>query len=286
MKRKTIRRLWISLAAVTGIVLAVAVICLNLLYGTPEWYQPQAMTAEQREAAAQRATSKLAMVQNVAAQVRADERAALRDSSTAPAPGSITVSFTDDEINAFFEKWSAWQSVRASYQRFLIDPRIVLRTGRMILAGRLKDIDAVASLHFEPRIDPQGRLSLKLAKIQGGKLPLPEATIRQYQHRAADAVQRRMPLWRRQASIDPTGVANSSAISAAMGQLLIDVLNDRSSEPVLFLPLVEKGSIPVRLTEVRIDDHALTLTVQPMTPPQRAELLEKIRDGSAQAAGR
>jgi hypothetical protein len=159
----------------------------------------------------------------------------------------------------------------------------VLQDGRLILAGRLRDVDAVTSVHFEPNIDENGKLRLRLARVLAGKLPLPQAAFQKYQEQAAAGVQRRLPWWRRAAAIDATGVPNSSAISAAMGQLLIDVLNDQPTEPVLFVPLIDGGkTIPARLSHVKIADQSLTLTVQPMAAHERTELLRRIRgDASA-----
>ena len=64
---------------------------------------------------------------------------------------------------------------------------------------------------------------------------------------------------RKFANIDSTGVANNNAISAAMGQLLVNVLREHSSEPLLFLPMIEHGCLPVRVSEVKLEDHTVTL---------------------------
>ncbi len=280
------KRLWFAAATVLSIVVGLALTGWVLLHGTPDWYQPLAMSLEQREAAAQRATNKLAAVQNEAARLRAVERLARNHSAspvaTRPA-NAIIISFTDEEINAFFDKWSVWQNVKASYERFITDPCIVLKDGRLILAGHLREIDAVASVHFEPRIDDRGRLELQLMRVLGGKLPLPSGIFEKYQTKAANSVAAQLPHWQQRAAIDSSGVANSSAISAVMGQLMIAVLNEHPADPVLFLPLVERGSIPVHLSDVKIEDHSLILTVEPMTPEQRAQLLGRIRDGQVAA---
>jgi hypothetical protein len=288
MKKQKKWKRWIfwTVGAVGAIALTVLVTVWVLVRGTPDWYELAELTPQRRDAAAQRAEAKLVTVQNEAALARATERAAAASSSSAssrdrsatqPNPRSITVSFTDDEINAFFDKWSVWQSVRASYERLLTNPRIVVKDRRIILAGRLAEIDAIASLHFEPKIDQHGRLELTLARTLAGNLPLPDALFDKYRQRASGAIARQMPLWRQQASIDRTGVANSSAISSAMSQVLMNVLNERPSDAVLFLPLVDQGSIPVKLTAMKIEDHTITLTVHPMTPAERSDLLARIK---------
>src|SRR4051794_26110023 len=119
MARKWKKRLAVTAAMLVGGVVGTVLVLWMMMRGTPDWYRPRMMTVEQLEAAAQRATNKLAMVQNEAARARAVERAGRNRStasSTTPAttlpaaPGAITVSFTDDELNAFFDKWSVFQS--------------------------------------------------------------------------------------------------------------------------------------------------------------------------------
>jgi hypothetical protein len=68
-------------------------------------------------------------------------------------------------------------------------------------------------------------------------------------------------------------------VSAVMGQLLVDVLNQQSADAVMFLPLVERGSIPVKVLSVRIEGHTLTLVVEPMTAGERKDLVERLRSG-------
>ena len=55
------------------------------------------------------------------------------------------------------------------------------------------------------------------------------------------------------------------------------VLHDRPAEPILFLPLVDQGAVAVKLTHIDIDDHALTLTVEPLTSDERVDLLARIK---------
>jgi uncharacterized protein YpmS len=278
--KKWTKKILFAVAILLAIGLIILLSGVVMLRGTPDWYQPGAMTAEQREEAAQRATNKLAIVQNAAVQMRVDEMQAATSPST-KSRDAITISFTDDEMNAFFEKWSVLQNIKANYEKFVTDPAIILQDGRIILAGRAKDIGAIVSFHFEARIDEQGRLDFKLVRILAGNLPLPQALVTSYQHQAAGEIDKNMPTWRRRASINSIGVANPSAISAAMGSLLENILNQQTADAVLFLPLLERGSIPVKVLDVQVADHALTLIVQPMTPPERAELLRKIRGDNA-----
>lgn len=283
---KWLKRIVAVLAVLLVLIVVLAGVALILVQSTPDWYQPGAMSEERRREAAQSATNKLITLQNETAGARADEQAALRNRrGPGTRPAGLVITLTDDELNALLTNWSAWQSVRSSYEKFLKDPYIILMDGRVVLSGRLKELDAaVASVHFEPRIDEQGRLHLTLAKVLAGKLPLPAATMASYQKRAADAVNRRLPQWRERAAIDPTGIANDATVSAVMGEMLMNVLNSQPSAPVVFMEVVSKGRMPMKLADIDIQDHAITLTVQPMTLQEREELLRTIRNESPAAS--
>lgn len=288
--KKWTKRLSVSGAVLLGTLIVVVLICVILLRGTPDWYQPSVMSAEQRAAAAQRATNKIAIMQNQAARVRADEHADTQGgkspSTTSRPANAITISFSDEEINALIEDWTKLPDVRQVYERFMTEPRVAIQDGNVILAGKVKDLSAVASLHFEPKIDAEGMLSLKLVKILAGKLRLPAAVFGAYEEKLTKGIATRQPNWRRQADIDPTGLANSAAISAEMSDLVLAVLDDEPADPVLFLrqsPL-NSASIPVKISEVTVEDHSITMIVAPMTPDQRATLLKRIREPNADQA--
>ena len=108
------------------------------------------------------------------------------------------MTFTDDELNAFFDKWFAWNNWKAAYEPHVTDPILLLEDGRLILAARAKELDTIASLQFEPRIDDAGRLDLRLVRVLGGNLPLPHGVLERYRTRLADSMRRRLPRWREQ----------------------------------------------------------------------------------------
>lgn len=276
--KKWKKRVMQSSAVLTGIVILLALTGWFLIRRVPDWYRPAGMTPAQLDAAAQSAEQKLVAVHNAAVQARADESVARRNATTL-AINNFTITFTADEINAFVEKWSVWQTVKQSYARFVTDPYIVFRDGRLILAGRVSELGSVASIHFEPKIDAQGKLRIELVRILAGRLPLPQAVLTRYERQATAGIARRMPAWRRLAAFDSTGLANSSAIQAVMGKLLIDTISQQPIDPVLFIPLADNRTIPVKLLEVKIEEQAITLTFQPMTPAERDALLMRIRQG-------
>jgi hypothetical protein len=244
------------------------------------------MSPAQRQAAAQSAENKFTDIQNRAARLRAGERAARnlqQPPATRPAD-AITIAFTEDELNAFFDKWSVFQNWKAAYDRYLEDPVVILQDGRIILAGKVKELGLVASLHFAPKIDETGKLDLRLVQILGGRLPLPEAVIGRYQDRVIAHLAPRLAGWQRSSAFDASGSANSSAIAAVATMQLVHILRHEPAESIVFLPVLgEKGSVPVRVTNLRVEKGAMTLTVVPMTHDERAALLQRIRSGDGHA---
>jgi hypothetical protein len=283
---RRIRRIFIALACLIAAIAILSAVGVSMFKGTPDWYlvKPQHSPAR-KESSARAAENKLIDARNWAALLRADQvraAAAKTQGATAPvarAEGSHVIEITQEELDALLDKWSTMYGWRQGYDQFIEDPRLILRDGALILAARVKELGAVASFHFRPAIDDKGQLHLDLTRVAGGKLPLPDAVWRPWRDRIVGALQTRMPTWRQQARIDPAGSANFAAMSATLSRLLFAVLDRRAGEPVLFLPLVERGeAVPVRVTQAAVAQDKLTLVVQPLNSTERAGLLERIRN--------
>ena len=80
------------------------------------------------------------------------------------------------------------------------------------------------------------------------------------------------------------GVANGDAIQAVMGKLLTDVLNNQPSDPLTFVPLADGRNLTVKILDVKVDAHKMTMTVQPMSQAQRTAALKRIQSGWTVAA--
>jgi hypothetical protein len=171
--------------------------------------------------------------------------------------------------------------VRESYERYIDDPVIVLQPGRLILAGKLrfKDLDLVVSVHFEPRITPEGKLDMNLVNILGGRLPLPEQFMEPMKERMHEYLANRLPDWCSKANIEASGATNKEAMKVAVAKLAMLSADHQPGEPVVFFPLVSQGLIyvPVKLKGIAIDKSGLTLTVVPMNAAERGRLLERIK---------
>jgi hypothetical protein len=285
-RRKWVRRLLLLVATVMVVVLGGAMVVVWMMRSQPAFYRPAQLTDAQRADAAKSAEDKFIRIQNEAARTRAavsaQRRRASTSSSTQPiifngAP--VTITFTEAEINAFFDKWSHFQNWKATYEPYIEDPVVILKDNRVILAARLKDPNLVLSLHFEPSIDETGRLQLELKRILGGMLPLPEAIMKKHQDRLTASLARRLPGWQHGAEIDAGGAVNASAIAASAGKLFVRIFRHEPVEPVLFLPVFgQKGSVPMRIQAMEVIEGAMTMTIHPMSRQEQIELLERIRE--------
>jgi hypothetical protein len=121
-------------------------------------------------------------------------------------------------------------------------------------------------------------LDLELDQVLAGRLPLPQTFLDRYRTSARTRLEAALPGLQHKAEFKPDGSANAEAMSAAMAKLFLHVLRGEAAEPVLFLPVRNERSIPVRLTDVAVDDKTLTLTVKPLNAAERVALLERIRE--------
>jgi hypothetical protein len=164
------------------------------------------------------------------------------------------------------------------YDQYLTEPRLVIHESRIILAGKLKELnDTVVSMHFEPTIDDDGNLRLEIARMLAGKLPLPRGVFGEYRERVTESLGRRLPMWQQLANVDASG-ANDYAVKTAMGKMLLRALSDEPTEATIFLPATQSGRVPVHVRDVKIEDDTLTLTVEPLNAAERSTLLARLRE--------
>jgi uncharacterized protein YpmS len=256
----------------------------------PTGYFPRLLTAAEREAAAKRLElDKLPQLLNLANQAQANAASAHRAEvrgEAAPAASTrpiapVTVTFTQDEINASL--WKQVERYKSTYERYLNEPYVSLEEGTIVLMGHVPEYGRVASASFEPRLDDKGMLRCDLTSLKLGSLPLPEGLLSKQRSKVENALRSRLPEWQNRADIGPTGVINADGRAAALSQLVLRILSHQPSPAVVFLPkdiqkMSEKGSVPVKLTNVGVEKGALTVTIEPMTADERAALLETIRE--------
>lgn len=289
-----LKRLLIAVAVVILLAILATAVGYRQMHGVPDFYAHRNLNAQQMATAAETGLNKLINVQNWAAEHRARESARLHVGATnpaaatapasKPAANTTTVEFSEDELNAFFQKWVSKEGWADKFGKYVADPAIFLQDNRVILAGTVKDMNTLASVYFEPKLDADGNLDLRLVKVLGGNLPLPKAVWAAQRDKLAQAVTDHLPEWKRDAAISPTGTANLDAVSAGLSEALLNVLRDRPSEPVIFLPVINAGAVPARLTAVSIADKTLSVTVAPMTPAERQAFLDRLKGTRPQTA--
>ena len=293
--------------------IAVAITGWLMLRGTPAWYRVDAATFAQQQTAASNVEEKLIHIHNWLAGSRA-RRVAAAPSTQSPAT-SVTaaiaghdpdqpfqIQFTDDELNAFFHKWTdspdqpgesgasdenSAETARkmrlmGAANQYIASPRLVFHDNKLILAALVKDFGMVVSLEFEPRINAQGNLEMNLQRVLGGILPLPDGLIGKRREQLERVLRRKLLNYQRSAQIYPDGSVNSAATAAGMNELLLAALNHEPADAVLYAPY--NGSInhsmPLKLTAVSIQGNLLSMTVQEMNPAERVALLARITSAS------
>ena len=247
--------------------------------GQPEWYTRQPMDLAQLEAAAARAERQMQRTVSWAQDQQAYAVSSARGAPSTNPSKSIDITFTQDELNGFFHKWDSTFGWSTAYSHYISDPQIALRDGRLILAATVNDLGSVVSIELTPHLE-KDQLYLSISRVLAGKLPLPTALLSHYRQQLESAINTKLPDWRNGADIAPQGGANPDAVPAAMSQLLLDALQDRPAPPVLFLPYSMQShpkSLPVKVTDLHIEDRTLTMTVEPLDPSARAALLDHLR---------
>ena len=262
------KRLLLALAVFFTAAILLAAAGIYLYKHAPSWYAPRTMSEDQRLQASRSAEDKMIRTYNWAS----------RQARATSQPTATTVTFTTDEINAFFEKWEILSDPH--WQAFVSDPMLVVHDHQLVLGGLFKPLNTIISLHFQPSLDETGRLHLHLQRIMGGQLPLPMTFFNHQRQIILDGVRPRLAQWQHQAHIDRQG-ANDAMIAAAMTQLFLTVFSDDPAEPVIFLPANDQRAMPARLTDIKIENSSITLRVEPMSQAEREAFLARVRGWSS-----
>ena len=291
---KWLKRLLVAVACLLVVLIIGAAVGWSMLRGRPDWYAEQPADPAAQAAAAARAEEELRRTIDWAASQQAEERRLghappTTSASTAPATNpaatrSLTVRFTEQELNAAFTKWERAYRWDEKFGQYLSDPRIVLHDKRVIFAGVVKDTGTLVSLHFAPKMQPDGRARFDLKRVLGGKLPLPQSAFDQHRQQLEDRLKAALPALQQGARIAPDGSANDKAVAATLSKLLLRVLAGEPDEAVLFLTANQGTQVPVKLTAVKVDGKAISLTVGLLNASERAALLARIREPYEPAA--
>jgi uncharacterized protein YpmS len=275
-ERKSLR--WLKRVIVAGVTLIVVTIVAGayLLRRAPSWYARPALTVEQRDALARHAENELLRTREFATAAWAAEGQATSN----PSPKPMVVRLTQDELNSLIAKWDQHNGWRSTYEQYVADPVVVFRKDRVIVAGMVRDFGAVVGLQFGAKVGKAGDLDVDLVRVTGGNLPMPERMYGKYRDKLVNALRAKLPNWQRAAAVRPDGTTNNKAVIAGMSKLLLSALQDNPADAVVFLPLdtVGRGSVPVRVTDVDVEDGSVSMTIVPMTAPQRQAMIQRLKE--------
>jgi hypothetical protein len=270
--RRLLRKFFITLLAIVLVALIAGLVLLWLVQAPPSYYQPLALTPQQLEDAAKRAEDKFVEIRNVAG-----------GAAAATSDSTFQVTFTQEELNAFLQKWTELSQVRKALGGRLTRPAVVLRADRLILAGKVNagQLDSIVGVEFRPSIDGQGRLRMDIEQVSAGKLPVPLAMLSGSFSEGIKALRANLPRWRREARLqtNSSGAAtfDDDAMNVVYAELLLAVLDGRAVEATFPIPLDGRRGVPAEITSLKLEDGAITAQVRLLTPAERADFLQRIK---------
>ncbi|HEY1687066.1 MAG TPA: hypothetical protein VGG19_20065 [Tepidisphaeraceae bacterium] len=264
------RRLRVIFRLLIGIGLLVLIfLCVSayLYWASPEFYLPP-LTPAQNAAAAEIAEQKVISVRNWAEHAHAIESAHLRGVATQPI-GSLHITVTDTQINAFFQKWKALVDWDEKVGPYVSDLNLAIIKGHIVISGNVQSLHTIASLIISLQLDAQGNLQGRLERVLTGRLTLPPPLWESQRSRAIQVLNDLISDWRTDAKMDATGSTNLPGVAVAMGKLLNAALEDKTAPPIIFVPIDQHGGIPARITSLEVGNRQITLTLDAMKSADR-----------------
>jgi hypothetical protein len=268
----------------TGLLLLVAAggVMYYLSTNPPSWYRAKKLTPQAIAELSKSAEVKLGgmqqWVQGSQAWPAQSSRPKVATDPDSPPPPAKTITLSEDELNAMLATWE--EKLLQRFGQYIADPQMGLRDGHIIMAVKLKDADRVLSVHVQPKLDNEGMLTLSIDTMKVGWMTVPKALWSSYTSKLAEVLTPKVEESRVGARLEPDGTGNVEAVASLMNRLLLQSLKDKSADPVLFLPPdpshLERG-YPVKVTEVKVENEALTLTLATLTGEEQKHLLTRIR---------
>ncbi len=268
-----------AVCVVIGVLVAVATMW-RLAALAPSWYRVPEWSPADIAAASQSAQDKFTETSAWASAARGAQLRARSGtvSTRAPEPAAeFTVSFTQDEINAFWRQWSEARGWDVAASPYIEQPLIAFDNGTVIVAARAVELRTVVSVHLRPTITDEGMLDIRLARLLGGRLALPTALVSEPRQKLVEAIRGDLDARRGEARINPSGAANDQALRASIMRGLLGILTDQPTDAVLYLPLLGGGWVPVKIIDLTVGNGVLTLTARPMDPAERSVLEQRLQ---------
>ena len=252
----------------------------------PDFYNRQRLEGDDRLQAIASVERKFGNFQGSLGDAIARERRAADPSEADEERLPVTLDFTGDELDTYFNKWLSDNSYSDAFASHLSEPRLLLDEGKLILAGRatLPWVgETVVSMHFLPNLNEEsGRAELALQGVYAGVAALPDGAIEPLRTKAAQSIEARLPGYVEDAAFEEDGTANAAAVDLAVDRQLARLLAQQPvADLVLFPYLVGRGHVATRVQELTIEDGVLRLSVLPLTEKEREAYLAAIKQGPA-----
>jgi len=281
-KRKWLKRVLLGLALLFLVVIGGTIAVGYMTGSKPTWYRIGGLDPKALEKNYNSALTKLGNMQNWAqAQSnwphQSNRPRVDTDPATAPAQ-SQTISLTEDELNAVLS--TQQKALLERYGHVISDPYVAIHDGHIVLAVTHKSTGRIVSVHVQPKLDDKGLFTLSADTLMAGRIPIPKGLWSGYTDRLRDILSVKLEQAREQAILEADGTGNEPAVISAMSRLILNSLQDKPSDPILFLPpdLTKLGTgYPVKITEVKVADNAIALTVVPLNSQEQQQLLARLR---------
>ncbi|HEX4125054.1 MAG TPA: hypothetical protein VHY37_10050 [Tepidisphaeraceae bacterium] len=254
----------------------------KLVNTTPVWARRRVATAAQT----QHADRRLLDAVNWTADAQRRRTMPADAAAQLPPLPPLQITFSQDDLDAFFDQCSAqfgWLGDRVDGANDAdADPwaGVVLEGDRLILTVTPADGGSVLSVQFRPKL-VDGKLLVPVIRVQKGMLPVPSGLWRAWRDGMVSQLRKQLPPQAKRAALAADGSANDALIQAETLRLLIDALEDRPAEPIVFFPYIQdfrRYFLPVHLTQIDIANHAMSLSARPLDREETAALLERVHD--------
>ena len=278
---------WVKRIIIAAVLLIVLIVAggLTIVYmsgSRPSWYRSKKLDAKEQLVYSEQAKDKFVRMLGWAQDssnwpVDATRARVDTDPTTAPAK-TYTISLSEDELNAVLNTWV--EPLLEHYGKYISDPFLGLQDGHIVLAVTLKDSERVLSVHVQPVLDEKGMLTLSVDSLMAGRITVPKVLWSGYLQKLGNELKPKLESVRSNARLEASGTANTEAVASGMCRLVLQSLQGKPGDPILFLPNdishLERG-YPVRLTEVAVADQTLKLTVVTLTGEEQQHLLARLR---------
>jgi len=254
------RRFILGLLAAVALALAAiaAGVCLAIRH-VPGDYRPLVLGGPQKQQA--RRSAERAVVEVLGAASRVGSL----DPHCDPAdqPREATVELDGDILN----RWVASlppEAAAALNQAGVRDPAVVVGDGRITLYAHWARYDAVVAVDLVPAFDDTQSLTIRIAGVRLGRMPVPRQTVQRHRREVIDALVGHIRQWRQTGQPGPSGMDGQDLADVA--ERVIEAL--RGTPVRLDLP---RRYGHARIRGIRAADGKLVIEIISLLPEPAAD---------------